>query len=94
MHSCGIAHRDIKPQNVLSLHSETKLIDFGVSQIFPSSLSSFTSVTVGTPQFYAPEMCSSTPLPLSAYPIGTFHLTLLSLNRHVRSWRYTIHVHL
>lgn len=68
LHMQGIVHRDIKPANLLvSLDYVVKISDFGVS--FALSLSSsddgvqFSDMelakTVGTPAFFAPELCQT-----------------------------------
>lgn len=68
LHMQGIVHRDIKPANLLvSLDYVVKISDFGVS--FASSLTSsdegiqFNDMelakTVGTPAFFAPELCQT-----------------------------------
>jgi len=68
LHMQGIVHRDIKPANLLvSLDYVVKISDFGVS--FASSLGSsddgelFNDMelakTVGTPAFFAPELCQT-----------------------------------
>ncbi|EPY52130.1 CAMKK/ELM protein kinase Ssp1 [Schizosaccharomyces cryophilus OY26] len=62
LHYQGIIHRDIKPANLL-LSSSTcvKISDFGVSYIARSGLNEENDVelvkTVGTPAFFAPELC-------------------------------------
>ena len=56
VHSQGIAHRDIKPDNILiDLHGNLQIVDFGVSTLHDSSNSSCVD-TVGTYHFWAPEM--------------------------------------
>lgn len=68
LHMQGIVHRDIKPANLLvSLDDVVKISDFGVS--FASSLGSSDdgevyndmelAKTVGTPAFFAPELCQT-----------------------------------
>ena len=50
----AIAHRDVKPENIiLSNNGTIKLIDFGISRKLPSNLSM--SVSIGTREFAAPE---------------------------------------
>ena len=48
MHSCNIAHRDIKPQNIMiDSYGRPKIIDFGLSgDVMPES---------GTRDWFAPE---------------------------------------
>ncbi|EPX72072.1 CAMKK/ELM protein kinase Ssp1 [Schizosaccharomyces octosporus yFS286] len=62
LHYQGIIHRDIKPANLLLSSSGcVKISDFGVSYIARSGLNEENDVelvkTVGTPAFFAPELC-------------------------------------
>jgi len=63
IHAKGIAHRDIKPQNLLLAnaqdHSSIKVADFGFSRRVhtPESLTS----RVGTPTYVAPEILKNIP---------------------------------
>lgn len=66
LHLHGIVHRDIKPANLLVSHDYcVKILDFGVSFALSLSLSDDgvcvlemdLAKTVGTPAFFAPELC-------------------------------------
>ncbi|GBG74173.1 hypothetical protein CBR_g17887 [Chara braunii] len=57
LHANKIAHRDLKPENLLvSVDGVVKIADFSVADTFESADGSCR--TVGTPAFWAPEICS------------------------------------
>ena len=70
LHSIGIAHRDIKCDNLLVFDDGVvKLGDFGVSARFESE-NDLTLETVGASAFMAPEMCVPSGPPFSMRKAG------------------------
>lgn len=63
MHSKGIAHRDMKPQNILlDKNYNIKLVDFGFACPLTGRDNSGTQKTmVGTPGYMAPEIHCGVP---------------------------------
>lgn len=57
LHDLGVAHRDIKPQNILLDREGPYLIDFSCSYLIPKGGTDEITSTEGTYHFMAPEMC-------------------------------------
>ncbi|KAK0622933.1 kinase-like domain-containing protein [Immersiella caudata] len=58
LHSQGVVHRDIKPDNLLITADDVlKIVDFGVSEMFEKSSEMRTAKSAGSPAFLPPELC-------------------------------------
>ncbi|XP_047667452.1 triple functional domain protein-like isoform X2 [Tachysurus fulvidraco] len=82
LHTCRIAHLDLKPENVVveqaSAQSIVKLTDFGDAMILSSS--PYIHPLVGSPEFSAPEVVLGEPVALTSdlWSAGVLAYVLLS----------------
>ncbi|MFJ3231001.1 serine/threonine-protein kinase [Streptomyces sp. NPDC086787] len=55
VHRAGLAHRDVKPSNVLLARRHPLLIDFGIARAADATRHTRTGGVIGTPGYMAPE---------------------------------------
>lgn len=61
IHSAGVLHRDLKPDNIMLAADGPRVIDFGISRILESACV-LPSGQIGTPGYMAPEQLNDVPL--------------------------------
>ncbi|MGW7365460.1 serine/threonine-protein kinase [Streptomyces sp. NPDC054841] len=59
VHGAGLAHRDVKPSNVLLGRRSPLLIDFGIARAMEDSRHTRTGGVIGSPGYLAPEQASA-----------------------------------
>jgi hypothetical protein len=71
VHQAGLAHRDVKPSNVLLPGTRPLLIDFGIARAAEDSRHTRTGGVIGSPGYMAPEQATAG---MSAEPGDVFAL--------------------
>jgi eukaryotic-like serine/threonine-protein kinase len=80
-HSAGIAHRDVKPENVLLGHGHTvKVADFGLARLLSAVSHTRTGMIIGTAAYLAPEQVAggATDVRTDVYAAGVMLFELLT----------------
>ena len=86
VHSAGVLHRDIKPQNIFlcdagaGTGAQPKLLDFGIAKVSHSSIETAAGAVVGTPAYMSPEQARGKPLTAASdlYSLGAVLYRCLS----------------
>ncbi|MFJ9154374.1 protein kinase [Streptomyces sp. NPDC102270] len=58
VHACSLAHRDVKPSNILLARERCMLIDFGIARAADDSRHTRSGAVIGSPGYLAPEQVS------------------------------------
>jgi len=84
MHSLGIAHRDVKPDNLVfsdAEHAQVKLVDFGFAACWkPDTGDRRLRTVLGTPAYMAPEIVKKQPYlgpPVDVWALGTLFFEMV-----------------
>jgi len=80
-HALGIAHRDIKPDNIFLVGDTVKLLDFGIaSNERAAEKLTAAGVAFGTPEYISPEMAMGLPTDARSdiYSVGVVLFQMLS----------------
>ncbi|KAK9469318.1 Pkinase-domain-containing protein [Lipomyces arxii] len=93
LHSRGVIHRDIKPDNLLLNHDDVvKIVDFGVSEMFnragDRAGDGMSSKRVGSPAFMSPEMNNRALISGRAADVWAMGVTLFCLVTGRLPWAY------
>ncbi|MFI0942191.1 serine/threonine-protein kinase [Streptomyces sp. NPDC021020] len=59
VHEAGLAHRDVKPSNVLLAGQRPLLIDFGIARAAEDTRHTSTGAMIGSPGYMAPEQATA-----------------------------------
>ncbi|SDT80218.1 serine/threonine-protein kinase [Actinoplanes derwentensis] len=60
-HREGVAHRDVKPANILLAEDRVVLTDFGIATVYDETALTATGQMVGSPAYLAPERINGLP---------------------------------
>ncbi|MFD4507758.1 protein kinase [Streptomyces sp. NPDC058457] len=77
VHACGIAHRDVKPGNIMLVRDGVKLIDFGIARAADQARLTKSGGSYGTQGFSAPEQQAGdedVAAPADVYSLGALLL--------------------
>jgi protein kinase-like protein/NACHT domain-containing protein len=61
IHACGLAHRDLKPGNVILASDGPRIIDFGLAATLDASAMTETGAVLGTYAYMSPEQVRGQP---------------------------------